>query len=351
MLKNIDAAIIMAGGGGTRLWPLSVASNPKFLLKVKEHKTLFELTCERTGLPDEKIYVITNEKQVDKLKQIKENLNYISEPLMKNTGAAIAYASLVVRERHGDCTVVVLPADHIIEPAVEFRNTIDMAGEIARKGYIVTCGIKPDFPATGFGYIQKGEEISNKVFKVKRFCEKPDFETARHFLTSGEYFWNAGIFIFNISVVAGEYLKHAPQIFGPLSSIFVQHHSVDIDEISKIYSQLPDISFDYAIMEKTDKVAVVLSEFSWNDIGSYQALYDISEKDNNGNVIKGKVVSVNTRNCYINSTSDLIAVIGLENLVIAENNGAILILPKNYCQDVKKIVEILKKNEDLKNYT
>lgn len=341
--------IILAGGSGSRLWPLSRELYPKQLLNLNSDKSLLQSTFERLKncMPQENILSITNTKHTSnvrmQLSAISQNPTVLSEPVAKNTAPAIVLAAkYVMQKSESDPIIIVVPSDHLIKNNEKFLSTVKKGEQLAQEGYIVTFGIKPDYPETGYGYINTAEKAGDG-FKVKEFVEKPDCETAKKYLHEGTYFWNSGIFMFKASTLLSETVKHAPDI-AKVSEEFDFTKSNEIPFIN--FDKMPSISIDYAIMEKSDKIALVKLESDWNDLGSWQSIYDVSNKDEQGNVFVGHVLDKDSKNSFIYASSKLVATIGLEDTVIVETEDAILACKKDRTQDVKQIYETLKKQND-----
>lgn len=347
-------AIILAGGSGTRLWPLSRKNYSKQFLKLNGDKSLLQQTVDRLlhAVQPEDIIVMTNNdykfhvlsdlKSLDS-KLITQNSNIILEPASRNTAPAIALGIKYCIERLGckeDEVIFISPSDHIIRPLDKFTGYLKQSEEIAREGHIVTFGIKPDRPETGYGYIKvksaKGTVPIQKMnfFKVERFAEKPDIETAKRYINEGGYYWNSGMFAFSIGAMIEEFKRHAPEIIEMLNKNF--------DDMLSNFKQMPDISIDFAVMERSDKVVMLPLDLYWNDIGSWDSIYDVMDKDKNGNVTKGDVLTVDTKNTLIIGNKRLISTIGLEDCLIVETDDAILIAKKGEAQKVKNIVNELK---------
>jgi mannose-1-phosphate guanylyltransferase/mannose-6-phosphate isomerase len=343
-------AVILAGGKGTRLWPLSRERFSKQFIKLISDKSLLELTYERILdlVQPQDIITITNKEYFYFVKNITDKFskdmskNIILEPIGRNTAPAIALACNYILERLNadtDEEVFVFPSDHLIEPKEKFIEYMKNGLSAVRDGYIVTFGIKPTKPETGYGYIKAGENLG-KYTKVERFVEKPSLETAEKYLKEGLYYWNSGIFAFKISTILEEFKKHAPEIYIYLSKSY--------KEIIENFNSMPNISIDYAIMEKTDKVALVPMELIWSDLGSWDSFYEVREKDEYGNVVLGDVYTLDTKNSLIFSNKRLVSVIGIEDAIIIETDDAILISKRGKGQEVKKLLERLeeeKRNE------
>lgn len=337
-------AIILAGGSGTRLWPLSRKNYPKQFLKLNGDKSLLQCTAERLLkiVSKEDIIVMTNDEYKY---HVKSDLawieNVILEPACRNTAPAIALGVKYCIEKlrcKEDEVVFVSPSDHIINPVDRFAQCISQSKIIAEDGYIVTFGIKPVRPETGYGYIKvrglKSESGSCNFFKVDKFVEKPDAKTAIRYVNEGNYYWNSGMFAFSIGTIIKEFKRHNPAIIKMLDKSY--------DELLQDYKRMPEISIDYAVMEKSDKVITVPLDIYWNDIGSWDSLYDVLDKDENGNVTKGDVLTIDTKQTLIIGNKRQISTIGLEDFLIVETDDAILVAKKGETQKVKDIVNKLK---------
>lgn len=341
--------IILAGGSGSRLWPLSRELYPKQLLNLNSDKSLLQATFERleSCMDKKNILSITNTKHSSNVKMQLSNFSdnpiVLSEPVSKNTAPAIAVATKYIVQKQGeDEIIIVVPSDHLIENNVRFADTVKKGEKLAKEGYIVTFGIEPSYPETGYGYINVADSL-DVGYKVKEFVEKPDVDTAKKYLEAGTYYWNSGIFMFKASVMLDEIKKTQPEISKLLDNFdFSESDNVPFTEFDK----MPNISIDYAVMEKSDKIALVKMESDWNDLGSWQSIYDVSPKDENGNVFIGHVLDKDSKNSFVYSSSKLVASIGLEDTVIVETEDAILACKKDKTQDVKHIFETLKKQND-----
>lgn len=341
--------IILAGGSGSRLWPLSRELYPKQLLNLNSDKSLLQSTFERLNkfMPAENIISITNVKHSSnvrlQLEQISDNINILAEPLSKNTAPAIALATKFIRQKDDDPVILVVPSDHLIEDNEKFIETVKKGEKLAQERFIVTFGIEPDYPETGYGYINILNEPILDGFKVKEFVEKPDSETAQKYIDAKTYFWNSGIFMFKASTMIAEIKKLAPEIFKVMNEFdFSASNKIEYN----LFDRMPNISIDYAIMEKSDKIALVKLESDWNDLGSWQSIYDVSEKDKQNNVLIGHVLDESSKNSFVYASSKLVATIGLEDTVLIETEDAILACKKDKTQDVKKIFDKLKKQND-----
>ena len=345
-------SIILAGGSGSRLWPLSRDMYPKQLLSLDNENSLLQQTFLRLRKfsSAENIATVTNIKHFQDIKlqlnSIDSNNLVIAEPLGKNTAPAIACTLeyFMQKNNNDDDIVLIVPSDHLINDIAAFAETVRKGEKLAQAGYIVTFGIKPTYPETGYGYIKIAKSFETG-FEVEKFVEKPDLVTAQEYLNSGKFYWNAGIFMAKISTLLDEFAKYEPEIFATLKNLDFSN-STKINY--SIYEAMPSISIDYAIMEKSDKIALIELESDWNDLGSWQSLYEIKPKDENGNVLTGKVVVDDVKNSFIYSQKELVAVSGLEDVVIVETEDAIMACKMSDSQSVKKLYEKLKESNTTK---
>ncbi|MCF6096528.1 mannose-1-phosphate guanylyltransferase [Thermovorax subterraneus] len=348
--------VIMAGGGGTRFWPLSRTSTPKQFLNITGDDTMINDTIKRIRdiIPPERILIVTNKAQEKMLKKvISEDIpreNILLEPVGRNTAACIAYATLVVRKRSGDAVMGVFPSDHYIKNTQEFQKVLNAAFSLAESSNkLVTMGITPTFPSTGYGYInfdrEKSIQVGDKIaYEVVEFVEKPDVPKAKAYIESGNYLWNSGMFVWKASVILSNFERFLPRLYSKL--IEVEEHigtPAEKEIIERVYPSLPDISIDYGIMERAVDVAVIPGDFGWSDVGSWDSLGSVIPPDENGNITRGDYVDIETKNSIIYSSGRLIAAVGLEEMIVVETADAILVCPKKKAQEVKKVVEHLKK--------
>lgn len=343
-------AVIMAGGVGSRFWPRSRQEEPKQLLKLFTDRSMIQNTVERLNslVKNENIYVVTNKLQkkgiVDQLKDVPEE-NILVEPFGKNTAACIGLASVVIEHKHKDAIMIILPADHLINDKEEFRNTLSKAVNYSvERDALVTIGIHPTRPDTGYGYIQIDEnEDNDQLHKVIRFAEKPNLETAERFLESGDFFWNSGMFIWKTSVILSEIKEYMPDLGDGLDEL---RESIEDDNfestLTNVYGQMKSVSIDYGIMEKSQNVFLIKGKFDWSDVGSWDAVYHLLEKDTNENVEKGAVYLENSERTYVHSDKKFTAVIGAKDLIVINTDDATLVCHRDYAQDVKLVVDYLK---------
>ncbi len=346
--------VILCGGNGTRLWPLSRDMYPKQLLALTGDKSLLQQTAlrlagmEEVGPP----LVLCNENHrflvAEQLRQVGiEAAAIILEPVGRNTAPAATLAALHVEGFSHDATLLILPADHLIENVAAYRKAVVQGQKVAKQGRLVTFGIVPENPETGYGYIKKGAQVpgsANTTFEIDQFVEKPDLATAERYLADGAYSWNSGMFMFRASLFIDELKTHDPAMYEQCRlALESAKKDLDFTRIGKdAFSACPSDSIDYAVMEKTDKGAVIPIDVGWNDIGSWSALWDVGNQDQNGNVSHGDVILEDTKNSFIYADSRLVATIGLDDTIIVETIDAILVAPKNRVQDVKRIVTRLK---------
>jgi mannose-1-phosphate guanylyltransferase/mannose-6-phosphate isomerase len=334
-------AVILAGGAGTRFWPLSREQWPKQFLKIGGGKNLIARTVDRarqlTGAGE--VIVVAGRELSEKirLQLFGEDLTFVVEPEAKNTAPAIALAARFIHEQNREGIMVVLPSDHIIKHEDRFREAIERAVAAAREGYLVTLGILPGKPETGYGYIKMGRDLSAGVHAVSRFTEKPDREEAERFLQEGGYYWNSGMFIWRADTFLKEVKTHLPRLFEVISA-----HAPDTEGLEKGFKKVEPISVDYGVMEKSERVAVVPCDISWSDVGSWSALDEVEERDERGNVSFGNVLAVDCRDSIFHAGDELVAAVGLHDMVVVDTEDATLVIPKDRAQDVRKIVDLLK---------
>lgn len=335
--------VILAGGSGSRLWPLSRELYPKQLLNLCAEKSLLQSTFEMLNkfIPASEIISVTNSKHQANVKMqlgdLCESPVILAEPLSKNTAPAIAICvKYILETSDNDETILVVPSDLLIKENEKFKQTVISAQKYVDEGKIVTFGIKPTYPETGFGYIHS---VDNKVTK---FTEKPDNETVLTYLKDENYYWNSGIFMFKVSTIMKELETHCPDIINILQNIKCSDNKISFTEFDK----MPNISIDYALMEKSDNIAMVELQSDWKDLGSWKSIYEVSPKDENNNVFVGHVLDKDSKNSFVYSSSKLVATIGLEDTIVIETEDAILACKKDKTQEVKQIYETLKQQHD-----
>jgi len=347
-------AVIMAGGKGERFWPLSREKVPKQLLPLLGKRSLLQETVDRIQplISSKDILIVTRRplgKAVERqLPQVPKK-NIISEPVGRNTAPCIGLAAKKIGE---DAVMIVLPADHMVKPPKKFLDTLKMAIALAQETEnLITIGIKPTYPATGYGYIEAGaiekqKTIGNRrqVFKVKRFVEKPNQKRAERFLKSGRFFWNSGMFIWRKSVFLEAIAKYMPSLYRGLEMVSSQN-------LSKLYPRLPNISIDYGIMEKARNRLVIPANFSWEDLGSWESLEKFLSRDENKNAILGRVSTIDSRNCIMVNRKGLLSTISVSDIVVISTEDATLVFPKGKGQEIKRLVEKLGRDPKLKKYT
>ncbi|MDY7559697.1 mannose-1-phosphate guanylyltransferase/mannose-6-phosphate isomerase [Pseudomonas sp. 10B1] len=350
---------IIAGGAGTRLWPVSREAMPKPFMRLPDGESLLQKTFVRAcGLPEvNRVLTVTNRdvyfRMVDDYRQLnttRAKLDFILEPLGRNTAAAIAAAALHVAQLYGeDAHLLVLPADHLIKDVKAFAEAVAVARELADKGWMATFGIVPTKAETGFGYIEKGQMLNTSSYQVARFVEKPNAETAQDYLDGGLHLWNAGMFCMRADTMLRELQEHAPNVLAAVRACLEQSqckegdHELQLELNAELFALAPDISIDYAVMEPSQNVAVVPCQLGWSDIGSWQAMRELSPTDDNGNQCNGQTVLQDVTNCYIDSPRRLVGGIGLDDLIIIDTPDALLIADAKRSQDVSIIAKELKR--------
>ncbi|MBN2305723.1 MAG: mannose-1-phosphate guanylyltransferase [Anaerolineae bacterium] len=355
-------ALIMAGGGGTRLWPLSRKGRPKQMLPLVEERTMFEIAVERLEplLPPERICVVTGREHVDQLSQLVPHIpreNFIVEPFGQDTGPAVGLGTVHIQQRDPDAVIAVVTADQHIADKEKFRRVLAAAGELAQQGQIVTLGISPSFPSTGFGYIKRGEPLAQvggfQAYHSAEFTEKPDQRTAIHFMASGLYTWNSGMFIWKADQVLDEFKRQQPDMYAILTEIGQAVGQPEYEAtLDRLWSTLKRISVDFAVMEQAQNVAVIPVDIGWSDVGSWATLFEVLDGDLNGNVSRGEVqgghVKIDTRETLIVSER-MVVTIGIEDIVIVDTDDVLLVCHRDRSQDVRQVVNQLKDAGDDKH--
>lgn len=357
-------AIIMAGGVGTRFWPYGTSKMPKQFLDIENnHETMIQKTVKRLEnlISPKKTYIITNVayKAIIKkqLPQIPED-NVILEPFGRNTAPCIGLTCLYIKQFDPKANVFVAPSDHIIHDTAEFQRVVRGGLKFVNKnGGIVTLGIHPTKPETGYGYIQfdsdkinevefeeEGKKVLQQVYKVKTFAEKPNLEVAKMFLESGDFLWNSGMFIFRVDTMMEEIENYLPDLNFALKPLEDKLYTNDFPkQLEMTYSQIKGISIDYGVMEKSKQVYIIRSYFDWSDVGSWDEIYNLRKKDKNGNVTQGKSVLINSKNCIIMNHQRISAVVGCEDLIIIDTDNGLLVCKKGESQNVREVVDYLRR--------
>ena len=336
--------LILAGGSGTRLWPLSRESLPKQFLRIEEDDSLLCATIKRAAslVAWENIVVVLEEKQLPTVKQnlhstdFLEKIKIMTEPVGRNTAPAILLGTLGIVSEDEDAVIMVFPSDHVIGDGENFRDHVLTAVSLAEDGHIVSFGIAPSSPETGYGYIEGGEPLESGGLRIKRFVEKPDAEVAREYLLSGNFFWNSGMFVFRARTMIDEYDSLCPEIYAPLRESFHQGGQTEV------YSGLPSVPVDRAVMERTSRGAVIPSSFLWSDMGSWKFFYEFFPKDSGGNVLEGDVMVKGTGDSLVKSGSRLVCVNGLQNVAVIETEDAVFISDLDRCGEAGAFVKELK---------
>lgn len=342
-------AVILAGGSGTRFWPKSRRKRPKQLLNIVGATSMLRQTVERVLplIPYERILIVSSAELADMVRHELPELpgaNLLVEPVGRNTTPAIGLAAMVLKKRDPNAVMVVLPADHAIRKKNRLLQGLRKAERILRKHpVLITLGIRPTRPETGYGYIEQGEQFEKGAFRVRRFTEKPVRRTAERFLKTGRFLWNSGMFIWKAADILSAIQCFCPELYQGLIKI-EKTLGTDKEEqtIRRVYKKIRGDSIDYSVLEKTDNILVIPADLGWNDVGSWSALDELLEKDKNGNVIRGDSILLDTRNSIFYSEERMIAAIGVEDLIIVETADALLVCRKSQSQDVRKVVDILK---------
>ena len=338
--------VLLAGGTGTRLWPVSRALYPKQLVKFIGNDSLVQSTIKRLApvLELQNVRVVCGEQHFHEIARHVDDIGLssqgkiICEPSGRNTAPAILLAAFHIGQADNDGLLCIFPADHVIGDLESFHESLQAAIDLANDGHLVTFGIRPNYPETGYGYIEGGADVSGRALEVERFVEKPDRQTAEAYIQAGNFFWNSGMFAFKAAVILEEFQAHQPQLLEIMEEIFSAGKSI----AQKDYERLENISIDYAIMEKTSKCVVLPSDFGWSDIGSWKSLYDFLEKDGDQNVVDGDVIAQDTSNCFILGHDRLIATNRIHDLVVVETPDSVFVSDLEHSRDVKTIVSELK---------
>jgi len=340
--------VILSGGSGTRLWPMSTPETPKQLLALTADETMLQLTAQRAaGEHFAPPIVVANQRHAEEIEAQLEAVGapaqaLILEPVARNTAPAIALAALAAGG--GDAALLIMPSDHVITDTAAFHAAIHAARPMVDQGWLVTFGIDPHAPETGYGWIHVGEAVAPRVHKVTRFVEKPPRDRAEAMLAAGDHVWNGGIFLFRADAFLGALAVHAPEVLHAAQQAMLKarHEGARIHPDPQAFAASPSDSIDYAVMEKAPRVAVVPVSMGWSDLGSWDALHELSTCDGNGNVCKGDVVAIETENCLVQADGVRIALVGVTDLIVVANGKDVLILPRGRSQEVKKLIEAMK---------
>lgn len=349
--SNTLVPVILSGGAGTRLWPVSRRAHPKPFMELVDGETLAEKTLlrARAVAGEAPVITVTSRDYFFYTRDLystssggRGNEQFLLEPMGRNTAPAIALAALSVRDSMGsDASMLVMPADHLIADLDAFRTSVNEAMRLSRQGLLVTFGIYPTHAETGYGYIRHGEKLGEAGgYKVAEFVEKPDKETAVAYLESGEYYWNSGMFCFQAGTFLDSLERCAPDVHAAAVRVWeaTDKGASPIEFPAEPFADCPSISIDYAVMERADNTAVVASDFGWSDIGSWKAISELYESDECGNSIRGKAVLVDAKGCFVQGEDRLVAAVGVSNLVIVDTGDAVLVADRNQAQDVKEVV-------------
>jgi mannose-1-phosphate guanylyltransferase/mannose-6-phosphate isomerase len=347
--------IILCGGAGTRLWPVSRETHPKPFIRLADGDSLLQKTVKRalaTGakyvltVTNRDYYFITRDEYSGLCAGNAAQFDFLLEPAARNTAPAIAAAAFKVSEQFGTHAVMLMmPADHVIQDTPRFKEAVAVAEQLASEGNLVTFGISPMSPETGFGYIETERVVgvSDNALWVRRFVEKPSGEKAIRYLSAGNYYWNSGMFCFQAGRLLEDLLRHAPQVYKAVEACWqaTWRENIPVTLDAKMFAQVPDISIDYAVMEKADRIALVPARFDWSDIGSWKALSELESADSAGNRVSGEAITIDAHDCYIRSETRMVAAVGVESLIVVDTPDALLIVNRDQVQQVKSVVQQL----------
>ncbi len=342
--------VVMAGGSGTRFWPLSRAARPKQLLPLGGgEESLLRATLLRMApvVPPERVYIVTSAALAAQIRADVPEVpaeNILAEPVGRNTAPCVGWAASVIARKDPTARVAVLPADHHIGDEAAFQGVLSAALDACGDGDMVTVGIRPTRAETGYGYMELGEELAPGVHRARRFVEKPDEDRAQQFLASGRFLWNSGMFFFRADVLLAAVRQHLPG----LSEVLVQYdeaatRGAEAELVEHTYGALPDVSIDHGVMEKASRVAIIPGDFGWSDVGSWTTAWELAERDGEDNALFGEVIAVDSHGTYVRAPKGkVVAVVGLEDIVVVDTEDALLVMPRQRAQDVRAVVNALK---------
>ncbi|MFQ5593521.1 MAG: mannose-1-phosphate guanylyltransferase [Anaerolineae bacterium] len=352
---NTTYALILAGGVGSRLWPRSREARPKQLLDLISERSMLQETAARVRplVPPERLIVMTNQGYVNAVRAQLPDVpleNVIGEPAVRGTASAVGFGAAIIAQRDPSAVMFSLHADHFMRNVEGFRHALRAAARVAMEGYLVTLGIQPDAPVTGYGYVERGEKLGlfdgHLAYQVIRFTEKPDVETAKAFMKSGRYYWNSGLFTWQVSTILAAFASYMPDTYEKLQAMAsTMGTDRESETLGRIWPTLENQTIDYGIMERAERVAVVPADFGWSDVGTWNSLFNLIDADREGNVVSGDHLGVDTRGSFIHSDGRLIATVGVEDLIVIDTGDAVLVCPRDRAQDVKAVVDRLKREK------
>lgn len=358
-------AVILAGGGGTRLWPKSRKKTPKQFLKLVGDRTMMQIAAERINkvVDWDHMIVVTNQMYQEEVKNQLPQIpteQIITEPEKRDTALAMLVGSIYAQNLDSEAVVINMASDHVVEDDQEFVKVINAAAQVAaQKKHLLTVGITPTHPTNAFGYVKIGQEMDKvgkglSLFKVDSFTEKPNVATARAYISTGKYFWNANMYVWSVETITNAFAQHMPQMFEQVQILSGVSSQVFHQKLSEVYGQAEAISIDYAISEKADNLALIPGDFGWNDVGDWRVVFDLGKKNLVGNVVIGddegtKTLAINSRNNLIYADKRLVAMVGIDDLIVIDTPEILMIVPKERSQEVKKLVERLKEENRLEH--
>lgn len=347
-LKEKIFAVVLAGGQGTRFWPVSRMKRPKQFLSISDDgESLIQATARRIRpiVGDDSIYIVTNSLHVPLVREHVPDATVIAEPVGRNTAASIGLAAMFIDAACPDAVCVILPADHAITDSTRLCQALVQAAEVARAhDMLVTIGVRPTYPHTGYGYIKRGAALSGAAFRVDRFFEKPSLERAEQYLEAGNYYWNSGMFVWRTTTILAAIKNFIPDLYSGLEEIRGAIGTADEAKVlEEVFPRLEAVSIDFGVLEHARNCAVIDAEpFGWNDVGSWDAWAEHFERDHDANLLRGDVIALESKNCVVHSEHKFTAILGVENLVVIDSGDALLICPSSEVQEVRKIVDVLR---------